>query len=130
MIFWNVHRTQSLVVMIGDKKFDGHRPKHAQMIGTPATDTDEKNPFHLSFSLSSEHENRATMIAPSAAQSTYRRWWLACQQLRFRRPLALQFFPLQSPCLQKRSPRRAPCDARVELSCLRQKLPLVSYNSL
>src|SRR2546423_11413138 len=54
MTFREVRQTQPLLAIISDKKFDWHRLEHAQMICAPATDTDEKNPFHLSFSLSSE----------------------------------------------------------------------------
>src|SRR6266513_2721034 len=54
MTFREVRQTQPLLAIISDKKFDWHRLEHAQMVCAPATDTDEKNPFHLSFSLSSE----------------------------------------------------------------------------
>ncbi len=47
MTFRNVRRTQPLLAIISDKKFDRHRLEHAQVIHTPAPDTDEKNPFHL-----------------------------------------------------------------------------------
>jgi len=38
---------ESLLVMIGNKKFDRHRLEDAQMIRAPTADTDEKNPFSL-----------------------------------------------------------------------------------
>ena len=44
----------SLLVMIGNKKFNRHRLEHAQMIDTPPPDTDEKNPFHSSFTAMCE----------------------------------------------------------------------------
>jgi hypothetical protein len=37
------------LLLVRDKKFDRHRFQDAQMIDTPPPDTDEKNPFHLSF---------------------------------------------------------------------------------
>ena len=49
MIFRKVCHTQSLLVMIGNKEFNRHRLEHAQVVDTPAPNTDEKNPFHPSF---------------------------------------------------------------------------------
>ena len=40
--------------MVRDKKFDWHRFQDAQMVNTPASDTNEKNPLHLSFTARCE----------------------------------------------------------------------------
>jgi len=39
---------------IGNKEFDWHRLEHAEMINTPLSNSDEKNPFHLSVIASYE----------------------------------------------------------------------------
>jgi hypothetical protein len=50
MTLREINRIESLLLTIGNKKLDRHRSEHAQMIHTPSPHTNEKNPFHLSFS--------------------------------------------------------------------------------
>ena len=46
--------------MVGDKKFDRHGLENAQLIGTPASDADQKNPLllcvrHTYYKLDSDY---------------------------------------------------------------------------